>query len=73
MRWLVKWPFIWCEMEVLDLEDAVTHSQMEKEWRYRFLKVKPNTVWNAYKVKSLVSVSKHHSVPHKLVLLLCVS
>lgn len=73
MGWLVKWPLIWWEMEVLDLEDAVTQSQMEKEWRYRFLKVKGNIVWNEYKARSLVSDSEHHSVPHKLALLLCVS
>lgn len=43
------------------------HTQSNRERTVaQLLRVKGNIVWNEHKVKSLVSVSKHHSVPHKL-------
>lgn len=66
MGWLVTWPLIW-------LWDGSTwlgrccHTQSNRERMVaQLLRVKGNIVWNEHKVKSLVSVSKHHSVPHKL-------
>lgn len=64
-------PLIRRVLEVLDSEDVTPSVKWRKKGGTVFKSQRDR--WNEYKVKSLVSLSKHHSVPHKSELLLCVS